>query len=1329
MANNKLQNQIDKIDELSRSLGVLKTRISALVDENASFDEIQQQLGKRLDLTRQEFLKSQLAADKLVQSVRKNKKATSEELELANKLEIAIGSVGAKYDSLSNKVYKTLNDAKREYIDLAKQERESDLKSVKESEIASSQRTKNANQALKDARDLATFENARKERLRKEEQARLRQEVKDLNEAERLKTQARKAAFTEKVKEAKADQALSEKLNKQNERLLKKLAKEQEAAAEKSKFFGKAFRDAFSPQAIGKALASIIKFISIYEILGRAISAVTDFLKDSIKAFIDYDRNISRVAAVSAANGEELASLSQSIRAVALETRFTANQVGELAVALAKLGVKAKEIPSLLRPISIAAQATGEDLTSVGESIFKVSNQFGLYAGQAAETSAILTAAVNKSSLSLDTFNTAIGYVGPSASQAGLSFEQTATALGILSDAGFSASRAGTGLRGVLTKLKKPGVDLIDTLQELADKNIGLEEATKLVGKTSQAQLIILLRNLDVLRETTLAEEGYAEQLKATSFQMSSFSGQLDLLSAAYEDLKIRAGEFLVSNEIVLELIGALSSKTETLARGYVLLRKESERLGDTFEARVAKGLREGATAAEILNNILEDSDDENIKAIAKSVSGLDSRFVDKLSTSFENLSTVLNGIGLQGLANDILRLVPNEEARRAIRGATGELEKLVLDEKRTKEVQRGYDAVNEKYAESVVAIGNLTDAEQKRQAAIKRSGTIQATINNLEARRLELQEENAEYFKYNIAFIEGEIRAWKELKTSLSDYTNKKKEALTKDPTDKYVSLYNQEKQALELRLKAIDQRQDVETRAYNQKVREINEIFALQNTQDLSDKEKTDLQIERSKALTQAAQEHKEALFEISEGIGQWDKDAEDFFNKYAALFKGSEKNTQRLENDNERFRQSLERLSEQTLKLANDANISGTEYANQFLNAGAEIIDQFTDNLGVLESQYSKTAYGQYQLSLAQRAYVEELKGNLDKLKEYYDSVKDQLGPEEKKRIETALAALSAIYNKAVGNIISDAEQKKLKGQFEELGSGFGKQIILGIDLTLGEGFQMVLDTTLKALSKFNDTALENTKNRLEAEKAAISNSYETEDEILQAKLENQLITEAEYRAQVEKNRKAQLAKENAIDKKIFDAEQKRDRQNALTDYLAALGSIIPNLISKGEGEPITISLKYALSAALATAAYSAEAKAINQRQFYPTRFAEGGLVYGPSHDEGGVPFTVRGQSGYEMEGGEYIVNRKSTQRYKSLLDQINNYGKSNYKYAAGGVVKDPTEVATKQIELLEAIASSNISLVGKLDKPVRSFVASSDLRSDNNALRIKERNSQL
>jgi hypothetical protein len=299
--------------------------------------------------------------------------------------------------------------------------------------------------------------------------------------------------------------------------------------------------------------------------------------------------------------------------------------------------------------------------------------------------------------------------------------------------------------------------------------------------------------------------------------------------------------------------------------------------------------------------------------------------------------------------------------------------------------------------------------------------------------------------------------------------------------------------------------------------------------------------------------------------------------------------------------------------------------------------------------------------------------------------------------------------------------------LKG---ELKDGIGEDdIIINIDITPAEILSQSLQTAAEAISKFNDTALENTVNRLEAEKNAIQEQSDIEDEILRSKLDNQLISEAEYRAQVEKNRKKEITKVNALDKQIFQAEQKRDRQSALTDYLVAIASIIPNLIKGGEGDPITISLKGAVSAALATFAYGAEIRAINQRKFVPTKFAEGGLVSGPSHEQGGVPFTVRGQQGYEMEGGEYIVNKRATQKYKTVLDQINSYGKSNYKFAQGGIVKDPVIVANRQIELLEDIASSNVSLVGKLDKPVRAFVASDDLRSDSNALRIKERNSQL
>lgn len=62
---------------------------------------------------------------------------------------------------------------------------------------------------------------------------------------------------------------------------------------------------------------------------------------------------------------------------------------------------------------------------------------------------------------------------------------------------------------------------------------------------------------------------------------------------------------------------------------------------------------------------------------------------------------------------------------------------------------------------------------------------------------------------------------------------------------------------------------------------------------------------------------------------------------------------------------------------------------------------------------------------------------------------------------------------------------------------------------------------------------------------------------------------------------------------------------------------------------------------------------------------TTFAKGGLLVGPSHSEGGIksPFG-------ELEGGEYVVNKRSTQSFMPLLSAINSVG--NRKYQDGGMM---------------------------------------------------------
>ena len=54
---------------------------------------------------------------------------------------------------------------------------------------------------------------------------------------------------------------------------------------------------------------------------------------------------------------------------------------------------------------------------------------------------------------------------------------------------------------------------------------------------------------------------------------------------------------------------------------------------------------------------------------------------------------------------------------------------------------------------------------------------------------------------------------------------------------------------------------------------------------------------------------------------------------------------------------------------------------------------------------------------------------------------------------------------------------------------------------------------------------------------------------------------------------------------------------------------------------------------------------------------SKLADGGLLSGPSHSQGGIAV---GNTGIEVEGGEYVVNKRSVKKYLPLLQAINEEG---------------------------------------------------------------------
>ena len=99
-----------------------------------------------------------------------------------------------------------------------------------------------------------------------------------------------------------------------------------------------------------------------------------------------------------------------------------------------------------------------------------------------------------------------------------------------------------------------------------------------------------------------------------------------------------------------------------------------------------------------------------------------------------------------------------------------------------------------------------------------------------------------------------------------------------------------------------------------------------------------------------------------------------------------------------------------------------------------------------------------------------------------------------------------------------------------------------------------------------------------------------------------------------------------------------------------------------------------------------------------------FANGGLVHGKSHAQGGEKFAVGGRV-VELEGGEAVINKRSTAMFGSQLSAMNAAG-GGVKFADGGLLNMPSFSqqqfnAIGQNQMMGAMGSSSKVVVVEAD----------------------------
>lgn len=307
------------------------------------------------------------------------------------------------------------------------------------------------------------------------------------------------------------------------------------------------------------------------------------------KAAVDFDSQIQQIGplltnggAVTAKFKAQLDEMSTASKNWSKTYGVSTTEINNGMAELVRRGYTTAQVLGSMPAILNATKASGEDMGTVMNATASIVEQFGLKSSSTAATlknttmvTDALTYAANATASGFGDMSDAMKYVGPVASSLGMSVQQTAAAIGVLSNRGIEGQKAGTGLRGILTSLVKPtamaqgafkkmGIstkelatdshDLPQLINDIskgtegwtrAEKNKALAQA---FGKENQTAMNALVaagsKSLQDLTDKTNAAGGAT---KKVADQMNNTSANnVKKLTASLQVLGIEIGEKLV---------------------------------------------------------------------------------------------------------------------------------------------------------------------------------------------------------------------------------------------------------------------------------------------------------------------------------------------------------------------------------------------------------------------------------------------------------------------------------------------------------------------------------------------------------------------------------------------------------------------------------------------------------------------------------------------------------------------------------------------------------------------------------------------------------------
>lgn len=377
--------------------------------------------------------------------------------------------------------------------------------------------------------------------------------------------------------------------------------------------------------------------------LGLAFG-IGSIVQSATKSIIGFEQANATLSAVLGKSRAETQDLQNVQRELGRTSGYTASQVGELQIELARLGFTENEIKGATESVLMLAKASGSDLGRASEVAGATLRGFGLQASEMQRVVDVMAKSFDMSALGMENFAESMKYVAPVAKSAGVSVEQTTAMLGALSNAGISGSQAGTSLRRILTDMATTGKPAKEALQELANKGITLSDAMDEVGRNAQTALLVLTENMDSVNGMTTAFENADGAVYKTAGTMGdTLQGSINRLSGAWEAWILDLNEGTGASETFRDVIDFLTDNLADILDTVLMLIDVWVKYKTITLAQIAINKLMASSFVQTITNA------KNLGSVMQGVGGL----IQKVGTAIKNN---LAGIALFVIGNVIMK-------------------------------------------------------------------------------------------------------------------------------------------------------------------------------------------------------------------------------------------------------------------------------------------------------------------------------------------------------------------------------------------------------------------------------------------------------------------------------------------------------------------------------------------------------------------------------------------------------------------------------------------------------------------------------------------------